>query len=138
MTIKVGDKLPAGAFKTKTADGPKEISSDALFAGKTVVLFSVPGAFTPTCDAKHLPGYIEHIAAFRAKGDLDNAVKDFDLAIKVNPNDPQTYYNRGSALADKGEADRAVADHAAEVAHGGESRTTARPGAEVPERVSAR
>lgn len=68
MTIKAGDKMPTGAFKTKTAEGPKEISTDALFAGKTVVLFSVPGAFTPTCDAKHLPGFVEHAAAFKAKG----------------------------------------------------------------------
>lgn len=68
MTIKAGDKMPAGAFKTKTADGPKEITADALFAGKTVVLFSVPGAFTPTCDAKHLPGFVQHAADFKAKG----------------------------------------------------------------------
>lgn len=68
MTIKAGDKMPTGAFKTKTADGPKEITSDALFAGKTVVLFSVPGAFTPTCDARHLPGFVQHADAFKAKG----------------------------------------------------------------------
>jgi peroxiredoxin len=68
MTIKAGDKLPAGTFKTPTAEGIKEITTDALFAGKTVVLFSVPGAFTPTCDAKHLPGYVQHAAAFKAKG----------------------------------------------------------------------
>ncbi|MGA0799640.1 MAG: peroxiredoxin [Steroidobacteraceae bacterium] len=68
MTIKAGDKMPSGAFKTISAEGPKEVSTDALFGGKTVVLFSVPGAFTPTCDAKHLPGYVQHFDALKAKG----------------------------------------------------------------------
>jgi len=68
MTIKVGDKMPAGTFKTMTKDGPQNLTTDQLFAGKTVVLFSVPGAFTPTCDAKHLPGFVEKAAEFRAKG----------------------------------------------------------------------
>jgi peroxiredoxin len=68
MTIKAGEKMPAGAFKTMTAEGPKEVATDTLFAGKTVVLFSVPGAFTPTCDARHLPGYLQHFDALAAKG----------------------------------------------------------------------
>ena len=68
MTIKTGDRLPAGKFKTATADGLKDVSTAELFDGKTVVFFAVPGAFTPTCDAKHLPGYIEKAAALRAKG----------------------------------------------------------------------
>jgi len=68
MTIKAGDKMPTGAFKLMSAEGPKEISTDALFGGKTVVLFSVPGAFTPTCDARHLPGFVQHADAFRVKG----------------------------------------------------------------------
>lgn len=68
MTIKAGDKMPSGAFKTMTAEGAKEVSTDALFGGKTVVLFSVPGAFTPTCDARHLPGYLQHVDALKAKG----------------------------------------------------------------------
>ncbi len=68
MTIKAGEKMPAGAFKTMTAEGPKEVTTDALFAAKTVVLFSVPGAFTPTCDARHLPGYLQHFDALKAKG----------------------------------------------------------------------
>ncbi len=68
MTIKAGDKMPSGAFKTMTAEGAKEVSTDALFGGKTVVLFSVPGAFTPTCDARHLPGYLQHVDALQAKG----------------------------------------------------------------------
>lgn len=68
MAIKAGDRMPSGTFKTKTPDGIKDISTDELFKGKKVVLFSVPGAFTPTCDAKHLPGYIEKAADIRAKG----------------------------------------------------------------------
>jgi glutaredoxin/glutathione-dependent peroxiredoxin len=68
MTIKTGDRLPAGKFKTATAEGLKDVTTAELFDGKTVVFFAVPGAFTPTCDAKHLPGYIEKVDAFRARG----------------------------------------------------------------------
>jgi glutaredoxin/glutathione-dependent peroxiredoxin len=68
MTIKVGDKMPAGTFKHMTADGPRNITTDELFANKKVVIFSVPGAFTPTCDAKHLPGFVERAGDLRAKG----------------------------------------------------------------------
>lgn len=60
MTIKIGDKLPSATFKEKTADGPVETNTDDLFNGKTVVLFAVPGAFTPTCTLNHLPGYLEN------------------------------------------------------------------------------
>lgn len=67
MTIKVGDKLPAGRFTVMNADGPGSVSSEELFAGK-VVLFSVPGAFTPTCSREHLPGFIEQAAALKNKG----------------------------------------------------------------------
>jgi peroxiredoxin len=68
MTIKVGDRMPAGSFGTMTKDGPQKLTTDQLFQGKTVVLFSVPGAFTPTCDAKHLPGFVQHAAEIRGKG----------------------------------------------------------------------
>lgn len=68
MTIKVGDTMPAGAFKTMTAEGPKEVTTGQLFDGKKVLLVSVPGAFTPTCHAKHLPGYVKHNAELKAKG----------------------------------------------------------------------
>ncbi len=68
MTIKAGDKMPEGKFTRMTTDGPKKLTTDELFKGKTVVLFSVPGAFTPTCDAKHLPGFVELAAQIRAKG----------------------------------------------------------------------
>jgi glutaredoxin/glutathione-dependent peroxiredoxin len=68
MTIAVGDRAPAGRFKIATADGPGDLTTAELFDGKTVVLFAVPGAFTPTCDARHLPGFVEHADALRAKG----------------------------------------------------------------------
>ena len=68
MTINPGDTMPEGQFTTMTDEGPKPVSWSELFDGKTVVLFGVPGAFTPTCSAKHLPGYIENAAALKAKG----------------------------------------------------------------------
>ena len=68
MTIKVGDRMPEGKLKTMTENGPKDITTGELFNGKKVVLFSVPGAFTPTCDAKHLPGFLSQAAALKAKG----------------------------------------------------------------------
>jgi peroxiredoxin len=68
MTIKAGDKMPAGVLTTPGAEGPEKMSTEQLFAGKKVVLFSVPGAFTPTCDARHLPGFIQHADDFKAKG----------------------------------------------------------------------
>jgi peroxiredoxin len=68
MTIKVGERMPEGKFKTMSEKGPKDLTTAELFDGKRVVLFSVPGAFTPTCDAKHLPGYLELAEKLRAKG----------------------------------------------------------------------
>ncbi len=68
MAIQVGDRVPAGKFKVMGESGPQDFTTAQLFDGKRVVLFSVPGAFTPTCSAKHLPGFLEHAAALRAKG----------------------------------------------------------------------
>lgn len=68
MTIKVGDTIPSMKLMTATPDGPKEISTDEIFKGKKVVMFGVPGAFTPTCSVKHLPGFLENTDAIRAKG----------------------------------------------------------------------
>ena len=68
MTIKVGDKLPAGSFGIMTGEGPGALSTEELFSGKKVVLFSVPGAFTPTCSAAHLPGFVVHADDIKAKG----------------------------------------------------------------------
>ena len=68
MMIKPGDKLPTATFRTPTVDGPANVTTDEIFAGKTVVLFAVPGAFTPTCNNNHLPGFIELNDDIRAKG----------------------------------------------------------------------
>lgn len=66
--IKVGDRMPAGTFTLLTKDGPQKVSAEEFFKGRKVVLFSVPGAFTPTCDAKHLPGFVEKAGDLKAKG----------------------------------------------------------------------
>jgi peroxiredoxin len=68
MTIKVGDKLPSVKLSHFTAEGPRPITPEELFAGKKAVLFALPGAFTPTCSAKHLPGFLAHYDALKAKG----------------------------------------------------------------------
>jgi glutaredoxin/glutathione-dependent peroxiredoxin len=68
MTIKVGDRVPNGTFVVMTAEGPKPKTTDELFKGKKVVLFAVPGAFTPTCHRNHLPGFVKNAAAIKAKG----------------------------------------------------------------------
>ena len=66
MSIKVGDKVPSGTFTVMTADGPKPMTTDELFKGKKVVLFAVPGAFTPTCHKNHLPGFVKNLGAIKS------------------------------------------------------------------------
>ncbi len=68
MTIKVGDRVPSGKLKYMSKDGPKDISTDELFKGKKVALFALPGAFTPTCSAKHLPGFVQNAEQIKSKG----------------------------------------------------------------------
>jgi peroxiredoxin len=68
MAIQVGDRIPSVNFMRMGENGPEAVSSDDLFKGKKVVLFGVPGAFTPTCSAKHLPGFIQQADAIKAKG----------------------------------------------------------------------
>ena len=68
MTIKVGDKLPTATLAQGTSEGPKPVSTEEFFRGRKVALFAVPGAFTPTCSAKHLPGFKEQAGALKAKG----------------------------------------------------------------------
>lgn len=74
MTIAIGETLLNATFKEKTADGPVEITTDELFKGKRVVLFAVPGAFTPTCTLNHLPGYLENRDTILSRGIDDIAV----------------------------------------------------------------
>ena len=80
MTIQVGDKLPAATLKHLTAEGIKDVSTADLTRGKKVVLFAVPGAFTPTCSERHLPGFVEQADALKAKG--------VDAVACVAVNDP--------------------------------------------------
>lgn len=68
MTISVGDRLPSVTLTQVTEDGPNQVSSDEYFKGRKVALFSVPGAFTPTCSAKHLPGYLDKGEELKARG----------------------------------------------------------------------
>lgn len=95
MTIKVGEKMPSGTFTMPGPDGPQKITTDQLFAGKKVVLFSVPGAFTPTCDARHLPGFVQHAADFRAKG------VDTVACMAVNDVFVMKAWGKASAVEDK-------------------------------------
>ena len=68
MTIKVGDKLPSVSLKYMNKDGMQTVTTDELFKGKKAVLFGLPGAFTPTCSAKHLPGFVTHAADIKKQG----------------------------------------------------------------------
>jgi peroxiredoxin len=68
MTIKIGDKIPSVTLRYLTPEGPKGVGSDEFFAGKRVVLFGLPGAFTRTCSERHLPSYVTHYAELKAKG----------------------------------------------------------------------
>jgi len=68
MTIQVGDKVPSATLKYLSPEGPKDITTDELFRGKKVALFAVPGAFTPTCSQRHLPGYVDKASELKAKG----------------------------------------------------------------------
>jgi peroxiredoxin len=80
MTIKVGDKIPSATLRYLSPEGPKEITTDELFGGKKVALFAVPGAFTPACSQRHLPGFVERAADLKAKG--------IDTIACVAVNDP--------------------------------------------------
>ena len=68
MAIQVGDRLPQATFMTPTEDGPAPVTTDDVFKGKRVALFAVPGAFTPTCSARHLPGFKDKASELKAKG----------------------------------------------------------------------
>src|ERR1700761_1461816 len=97
MTIKVGDKVPSATFKEMTSEGPKSVTTDDLFSGKTVALFALPGAFTPTCSAKHVPGIVQNYDAFRAKG--------VDTIVCVSVNDA---FVMGAWGKDQGAGDKVL------------------------------
>jgi len=97
MTIKVGDTVPAMKLMQATADGPREVDTAELFGGKTVVLFAVPGAFTPTCSAKHLPSFLSNHDALKAKG--------VDMIACIAVNDA---FVMGAWAKDQGVGDKVV------------------------------
>ena len=68
MTINVGDKIPSATLLKATAEGPQPVDTDSYFAGRRIALFAVPGAFTPTCSARHLPGFVDKAEEFKGKG----------------------------------------------------------------------
>ena len=84
MAIKVGDRLPSVEFKSMTAEGPRPMTTEDIFKGRKVALFGVPGAFTPTCSARHLPGYIEHAGDFKTKGVSDVVCISVNDAFVMN------------------------------------------------------
>ena len=104
MSISVGDKLPEATFLTMTAEGPTQMSTADVFDGRKVVLFAVPGAFTPTCHMKHLPGFVTHAAELKSKG-VDSiacvAVNDVFVlnawADQTGSRDVMTFLADGSA-----------------------------------------
>jgi len=95
VTIKAGERMPAGTFKVMTREGPKDLGTEELFKGKLVVLFSVPGAFTPTCDAKHLPGFVQLADRLRAKG------VDTIACMAVNDVFVMNAWGKASGVGDK-------------------------------------
>jgi len=95
MTIKVGDSIPSMKLMQGTPEGPKEVTTEELFGGKTVVLFGVPGAFTPTCSAKHLPGYVTNYEALKAKG------ADTVACIAVNDAFVMAAWGKDQGVGDK-------------------------------------
>ncbi len=97
MTIGVGDKIPSGTLTTMGADGPAPLTTAEIFAGKKVVMFAVPGAFTPTCSAKHLPGFVAAAGDIKAKG--------VDTIACLSVNDP---FVMGAWAKDQGTGDKVL------------------------------
>ncbi len=95
MAIKAGERMPAGTLKRMTAEGPRDLSTEELFRGKRVVLFSVPGAFTPTCDAKHLPGFVQLADQLHARG------VDTIACMAVNDVFVMNAWGKASGVGDK-------------------------------------
>jgi peroxiredoxin len=110
MAIKVGDRVPPVSLTSFAPDGPRPLTSDELFKGKKVALFAVPGAFTPTCSVKHLPGFKNHAAELKAKGvDTIACVSVNDVFVMKAWGENQNVGNDVLMLADgNGEFTRAV------------------------------
>ena len=95
MTISVGDRIPEGTLHHMSSDGPAEISTQELVAGKRVALFALPGAFTPTCSAKHLPGYVAQAGALKGKG------VDTIVCLSVNDAFVMDAWGKDQSVGDK-------------------------------------
>jgi len=109
MSIQEGTKLPEANFMTMTADGPKPVSTQDVFSGKRVALFAVPGAFTPTCSAKHLPGFVEKAAMLKARGIDEVACVSVNDVFVMNAWGQQAGSSDVSMLADgNGEFAKAI------------------------------
>jgi len=108
MTIAVGEKLPEATFKVVTSDGVKDVSTAEIFGGKKVVLFGVPGAFTPTCHRNHLPGFLDNLDALKAKG--------VDRVAVVSANDHWVMHAWSEASGGAGKIDY-LADGSAKFIH---------------------
>jgi peroxiredoxin (alkyl hydroperoxide reductase subunit C) len=93
--IKVGDSIPSLKLMLATTDGPKEVTTDEIFKGKKVVLFAVPGAFTPTCSVNHLPGFVQNADALTAKG------VDYIVCLAVNDVFVMNAWRRDQGVDDK-------------------------------------
>ena len=126
MTIKIGDTLPNATFRMVTADGPKPVTTQEYFAGRRIVLFGLPGAFTPTCHKNHLPGFIAEEAAIKAKG--------IDAIAMTSVNDHHVLAAWAKATGAEGHIDF-LADGSAEFRQGGGPQL--RRGAERPGRALA-
>jgi peroxiredoxin len=95
MSIKAGERMPSGTLKIMGEEGPKDIKTEEIFRGKKVVLFSVPGAFTPTCSAKHLPGFVANADKLKAKG------VDTIACMSVNDAFVMNAWGKASGVGDK-------------------------------------
>ena len=110
MAINVGDRIPSTTFGKATPEGPQPVNSDDYFRGRKVALFSVPGAFTPTCSARHLPGFVEKVDEFKAKGVDEVACTAVNDAFVLNAwSDSADAQDKVTMLADgSGEFVRAI------------------------------
>ena len=107
MTIQVGDTIPSVKLMQATAEGPREVSTDDIFKGRTVVLFAVPGAFTPTCHSAHVPSFIRTKSGFEAKG--------VDEIVCLSVNDPFVMKAWGEATGATGAGITMLADAMSEL-----------------------
>jgi len=100
MTIQAGDRIPDSTLSVMTSDGPGQVTTAELFGGKRVVLFSVPGAFTPTCSAKHLPGFVDHADEILSKGVDEIACMSVNDVFVMNAWGKSAHADKISMLAD--------------------------------------